>query len=193
LALALIALAPIAANHHLRNVYRQTLAHWLSKIIPPPTVFIGDSITAGGQWFDNVRNINLAANGLLTDQIVKYLPTAQAYRPKRIVIMAGANDAARGFDPDKLRGLWETICKEPSIIITLAPPSRDDETNRRIDQINRIAMDSCPGKPVITLDVGDEHGRLRPEFTLYGTHLGPKAYEQWVQKLTSSPLIEETK
>ena len=184
LSLVLVAvLFPVAANHHLRNVYRQTLAHWLSKVIPPPTVFIGDSITAGGQWFDDVRNINLAANGLLTDQIVKYLPTAQAYHPKRIAVMAGANDAARGFDPEKLRALWEAICKEPTIVITLAPPSTNDVSNQRIDQINRIAMDSCPGKPVIALDLGDEHGRLRPEFTLDGVHLGPKAYERWINAL----------
>jgi len=175
-----IALAPVAVNHHLRNVYRQTLAHWLAKVIPPPTVFIGDSITAGGQWFDNVRNINLAANGLLTDQIVKYLPTAKAYHPKRIAIMAGTNDAARGFDADKIRGLWEAICKEPSIVITLAPPSRDNAVNQRIDQINHIAMESCPGKPVIALDLADESGQLRPEFTLDGTHLGPRAYKLWI-------------
>jgi lysophospholipase L1-like esterase len=184
LSIALAAsLVPVAANHHLRNVYRQTLAHWLSKVVPPPTVFIGDSITAGGQWFDDVRNINLAANGLLTDQIVKYLGQAKAYNPRRIAIMAGANDASRGFDPNKIRELWETICKEPSIIITLVSPSRDDEVNRRIDQINRIAMDSCPGKPVITLDIGDDNGRLRPEFTVDGVHLGPKAYERWVAAL----------
>ena len=190
LSLALTAVSfPIAENFHLRNVYRQTLAHWLSKLAPPPTVFIGDSITAGGQWFDDVRNINLGANGLLTDQIVKYLPTAQAYHPKRIVIMAGTNDAARGFDADKIRNLWETICKEPAIVITLAPPSLDDEVNHRIDQINRITLDGCPGKSVITLDIGDEQGRLRPEFTLDGTHLGPKAYEQWTS-LLKSPALE---
>lgn len=170
-------------DSHLRNTYRQTLAHWLTKVSPPPTVFIRDSITAGGQWFDDVRNINLASNGLITEQIAGLLKLAQAYRPKRIVIMAGTNDATRGFDADKLRGLWETTCKEPTIVITLAPPSTNVETNRRIDQINRIAMDSCPGKPVITLDIGDEQGRLKPEFTVDGTHLGPKAYAQWVARL----------
>jgi hypothetical protein len=76
-------------NHHLRNVYRQTLAHWLSKVVPPPTVFIGDSIMTGGMWFDDIRNINLASNGLITDQIAGNLTLAQAYHPKRIVIMAG--------------------------------------------------------------------------------------------------------
>lgn len=185
-ALALIlavALAPVAANHHLRNTYRQTLAHWLAKVVPPPTVFIGDSITAGGQWFDDVRNINLGANGLLTDQIVKNLPAARAYHPGRIVIMAGINDASRGFDPDKIRGLWETICKEPTIVVTLVSPARDDEVNRKIEQINRITKESCPGKTILSLDVADENGRLKPEFAIDGVHLGPKAYAQWIDQL----------
>ena len=86
--------------------------------------------------------------------------------------MAGANDAARGFDPDKLRGLWGAICKEPSIVITLAPPSTNDGVSQRIDQINRIAL-------------ADESGRIRPEFTIDGVHLGPKAYEQWCAKLVT--------
>lgn len=188
-ALALIlslALVPVATNFHLRNTYRQTLAHWLAKVIPPPTVFIGDSITAGGQWFDDVRNINLAANGLLTDQIIKYLKTAQDYRPNRIVIMAGANDAARGFEADKIRALWGAICAEPKIVITLVSPSRNDEANQRIDQINRITIETCPSRSIISLDVADASGRLKPEFTVDGVHLGPKAYEQWVSRLKSA-------
>src|SRR6185312_12661707 len=186
LALALAAVSfPIAENFHLRNVYRQTLAHWLSKVVPPPTVFIGDSIMTGGEWFDDLRNINLASNGLRTEQIAGNLKLAQAYNPQRIVIMAGMNDAIYGFDPNKIRSLWEAICKEPTIVITLVSPSTLDEVNRKIDQINRIIVDSCPGKPIITLDVGDEHGRLKSEFTVDGTHLGPKAYDQWIAHLTN--------
>lgn len=178
-----IALAPVAINSHLRNVYRQTLAHWLSKVVPPPTVFIGDSIMTGGMWFDDLRNINLAANSLRTDQVVKLLDRARSYNPKRIVIMAGINDAIYGFDPGKLRQLWETICKEPNIVITLVSPSKHDELNREIDQINRIIKETCSGKPIVTIDVADENGRLKPEFAIDGIHLSAKGYEQWIKSL----------
>lgn len=190
LTLALAAVSfPIAINCHLRNVYRQTLAHWLSKIVPPPTVFIGDSLMTGGMWFDNVRNINLASNGLVTDQIAGNLKLAQAYRPKRIVIMAGMNDAIRGFDPERIRHLWEEICKEPKIIVTLVPPSIYDELNRKIDHINRIIVASCPGKPIVTLDVADDAGRLKSEFAADNIHLGPRGYEQWIERL-KRPTLE---
>lgn len=177
-----LALAPVAINSHLRNTYRQTLAHWLSKIVPPPTVFIGDSIMTGGMWFDNLRNINLASNGLVTEQIAGNLKLAQAYNPKRIVIMAGMNDAVRGFDPDKIRGLWETICKEPRIVVTLVPPSRWDELNKKIEQINRIILESCKG-PIVRLDLADGSGRIKPEYASDGVHIGPKAYNQWIDRL----------
>lgn len=178
-----IALAPVAVNIHLLNVYRQTLAHWLSKVSPPPTVFIGDSIMTGGMWFDDLRNINLAANSLRTDQIAKLLPRAQSYHPKRIVIMAGINDAIYGFDPEKIRGIWQTICKEPSIVVTLVSPSKSDELNHDVDRINRIITEACQGRPVVALDVADEHGRLRPEFAADSVHLSRKGYERWIKSL----------
>lgn len=174
---------PIAENFHLRNVYRQTLAHWLSKIVPPPTVFIGDSIMTGGEWFDDLRNINLASNGLRTEQIAGNLKLAQAYHPKRIVIMAGMNDAIYGFDPDKIRSIWETICKEQKIVVTLVSPSKNDELNRKIDQINRIISENCRDRPILSLDLDDEHGRLRPEFAIDDVHLNAKGYQQWIAAL----------
>lgn len=184
-----LGLAPVAVNHHLRNVYRQTLAHWLTKVAPPPTVFIGDSITAGGQWFDDLRNINLASNGQLTDQVALYLNGASAYHPKRIVVMAGMNDALRGFDADKIRYFWGVICKEPTIVVTLVTPTKRDDLNRKIEQINHIAMESCQGRPIISLDIADDSGRIKPEFASDDIHLGPKAYEQWTA-LLKRPALE---
>lgn len=184
LAIALAAVSlPVAANFHLRNVYRQTLAHWLSKVFPPPTVFIGDSIMTGGMWFDDVRNINLAANGLLTYQIAQYLPKARAYNPQRIVIMAGMNDALYGTDLSQLPGLWKEICAEPKIVVTLVTPSKQDDANRRIEQINHIVSEACQGHLILALDVADDSGRLKPEFALDSVHLNEKGYERWVAAL----------
>lgn len=182
-----VLLLPVAANHHLRNVYRQTLAHWLSKVVPPPTVFLGDSIMTRGGWFDDLRNINLASNGLVTEQVAEGLALARAYHPKHIVIMAGMNDAIRGYDAERIQSVWKTICEEPRIVVTLVSPSEDDGINRKIDQLNRIASDSCQGRPVVALDVADEHGRLKQEFAADRIHLGRRGYDQWVAKLKDLP------
>ncbi len=181
-----LALAPVAINSHLRNTYRQTLAHWLSKVVPPPTVFIGDSIMTGGMWFDDLRNINLASNGLVTEQIAGNLKLAQAYHPKRIVIMAGMNDAIRGFDPERIRQLWSGMCKEPSLVVTLVPPTRYDDLNRRIEQINHIIRETC--RETISLDLAGDSGRIKPEHASDGVHIGPKAYEKWIDRLRTSQI-----
>ena len=182
LSIALLAVSfPIAENFHLRNVYRQTLAHWLSKIVPPPTVFIGDSITAGGFSFNSWRDINLAENGLLTYQIAATLEIAQSYKPEHIHIMAGINDARHGYDAAELRELWQTICREPKIVITLAPPTFNEKANRAIGEINRIVEESCAGRTIVSLrSLGDGSGRLQQHFAADTSgHLGPDAYEVW--------------
>lgn len=178
-----LGLAPVAINNHLRNVYRQTLAHWLSKVVAPPTVFIGDSITSGGQWFDDIRNINLASNGLVTYQITGNLKRAKAYRPKRIVVMAGMNDAFRGYDPEKIRNLWQTICQEPAVVIVLIPPTKYADINLKIDEINRIIAENSNGRQIINLDMAGENGLIRPEYVADGVHFTSKAYELWISKL----------
>lgn len=180
-----LALAPVAVNSHLRNVYRQTLAHWLAKVSPPPTVFIGDSIMTGGMWFDDIRNINLAANGLETHQIVKYLGAARAYNPSRIVVMAGMNDAIQKTDLAKLKPLWETICAEPKVVVTLVTPSANDDLNHRIEQINLLIFETCQGRRIVALDLADDGGRLRSEFAADTIHLNEKGYEQWITALRS--------
>jgi hypothetical protein len=176
-----LALVPVAVNSHLRNTYRQTLAHWLSKVVPPPTVFIGDSIMTGGMWFDDLRNINLASNGLVTEQIAGNLKLAQAYNPKRIVVMAGMNDAIRGFDPEKIGSLWAGLCGDPKVVAVLVTPTKHDDINRRIDQINHIIVETC--RKTISLDLADDSGQIKPEYALDGVHIGPNAYEIWILKL----------
>lgn len=122
-------------------------------------------------------------NGLNTEQIAGNLKLAQAYRPKRIVVMAGMNDALRGFDPEKIRSLWEAICKEPSVVVTLIPPTRHDEINRNIEKINQIILESCQHRRLIKLDVADDSGRIKPEFAADGVHIGPEAYKRWTAEL----------
>lgn len=102
-----------------------------------------------------------------------------------IVIMAGMNDAIQGSELDKIRPLWDTICKEPKIVVTLVTPSIHDDLNRRIDQINHIASETCQGRPILTLDVADDGGRLKPEFSLDSVHLNEKGYERWKSVLVT--------
>ena len=95
--------------------------------------------------------------------------------------MAGMNDAIRGFDPEKIRQLWSEMCKEPSLVVTLVPPTRHDDLNRRIEQINHIIAETC--RKTISLDLADDSGRIKPEYASDGVHISPKAYAVWIKSL----------
>jgi hypothetical protein len=180
-------LVPVLVNRHLAFVYTQTLAHWKSKLIPPDAVYIGDSLTAGGRGFNRETDINLGSNGLMTYQIASLLPTAKAYKPNHIVVMAGTNDAIRGaIDETEIRKLWTDICSDPRIVVVLAPQSRSANLNERLQGLNVISKSVCEAqkRPIISLDaLAGSDGLIKQEYTIDGVHLTDAGYEIWRAKL----------
>jgi hypothetical protein len=179
--LANVLLIPVLVNNYLGFVYAQTFAHWISKITPPNTVYIGDSLTAGGHSFNHRTDINLGSNGLITYQIASLLPTARAYKSDHIVVMAGTNDAMRGpINEEEIRNLWAGICSDQKVVVILAPQTRSPSINERLDTVREIVKPVCETqkRPIISLDVltGDD-GLIKPEYTVDGTHLTPTAYD----------------
>jgi len=194
IATLLLLAAPFGASEYLRFTYQQTLANWLAKIRRPESVFVGDSITASGGAFGRFDTINLGSNGLMTFQIAATLARAQSLNPRHIYVMAGTNDAVTGpVDAPKLRALWRTIVADPRVTVTLPPHSRHAPLNRRIDEISRIAMtEACrASRRVIRLAVLDgPDGRLRPDYTIDGTHLSPSAIAVWKGRIGDPRLAE---
>ena len=179
-------LLPVAYSPSLRFDYQQTLARWGAKFVHPNTVFLGDSLMAGGRTFNGWRDINYGSNGLQTFQIAAQMPKARAHKPRHIVVMAGTNDAIEGpIDLAAQRRLWSEMCRDPRVVVTLAPVTQDDSLNRRIEQINALARQECRARRIVTLDeLADAHGRLKPEFSVDGVHPSPAAYTIWRGKLS---------
>jgi lysophospholipase L1-like esterase len=155
--------------------------------IAPDVVFIGDSITAGGRSFNDVTSINLATNGLQTYQVAANLSMALAYRPQHVVVMAGTNDAIEGpIDRREIQGLWEHICAEARVVVTLVPPSRSSTLNAKLDELNVIAREVCNSRnrPVISLaGLRGPDGLIQEQYTTDGVHLTPAAYAVWRAEL----------
>jgi len=174
-------LLPLLVNEYLRFTYSQTLAHWRSKFIPPNSVFLGDSITAGGRGFNRSGDINRGSNGLLTYQIAAGITAAEIYSPRHIVVTAGTNDAIKGrIDVAEHKALWPKICADPKVIITLAPPTAILELNQRLAQVNQIARGACKGHPIISLDtLRGSDGLIQSRYTVDGVHLSAPAYVIW--------------
>jgi len=182
-----LALLPVAINEHLRFTYEATLAHWLSKIVRPDRVFIGDSMTASGKDFGHFGTINLATSGLTTCQIAGLLKAAQAYNPRHIFVMAGTNDVLGGaVDPKKLTACWRTMLADQRVAVTLLPHVRIPALNPQIDAINRLvfSMAHKAGHPVIAIPgLDNTDGTIQPRYTTDGTHLTPAARAIWRAQL----------
>lgn len=175
-------LLPIAINPYLRANYEFTLAHYRAKIIRPDRVFIGDSMTAGGGDFGRFGTINLASNGLHTKQIAGMLKTAQAYNPREIYVMAGANDLLDNTEPAAMRAAWQTILADTRVVVTLLPHTRKAARNRQVDALNAMVehMAREAGRRVVTIPGLTQHdGTIQPRYTVDGMHLAPPAYVIW--------------
>lgn len=178
-------LFPITYQPNLRFDYIQTLARWFAKAVPPETVFIGDSITSSGMQFHSFRSINIASAGLQTYQVLEELERAKTFKSKHIVAMAGTNDAGEGpIDEAEIIGLWQKLCAEPRMIVTLPTPTNYDHLNQRLAVIDRIILRTCTKTPIIDLrELADKTGRIRPIYTVDGVHPSPAAHEIWRKKL----------
>jgi hypothetical protein len=176
-------LAPVAINPYLRRVYGQTLAHWKSKIIAPDRVIIGDSLAAGGGDFGRFGTINLASNGIVTKEVADTLQVAQAYHPRHIIVIAGANDIFLDLDdPAKLAPYWRKILADPAVMVTLIPHTRNPAVNQRIDRLNTMISTFAhqAGRKVITIpNITAPNGLRLPESMSDDIHLSQSAYLQW--------------
>src|SRR5262249_1761952 len=108
----------------------EQLARLSAWLVAPEYVFVGDSLTkGGGLWGWRLgRNpfaaINLAQNGATPAAIAVQARIAAAYRPRRIVVMAGTNDAVREVNAGELRETWRRLYAAAGTIpvIAFVPP-----------------------------------------------------------------------
>ena len=186
LAINAILLVPLSVNQHLRWTFAQTLAIWASHFRSPKYVFIGDSMTAGGRTFGRFDTINLGSTGLSTHQIAEGLAGTDKYSPRRIVVMAGTNDAFDDFDAKRLRADWAKIASDRRTIIVLVPPTRSAVANARIASMNAIARDEARKankKPIVLGELIGPDGLLPSQYSVDGVHLTDEAYRFWEKRL----------
>ncbi|MCB0775844.1 MAG: family 20 glycosylhydrolase, partial [Chitinophagaceae bacterium] len=68
-------------------------------------IFIGNSITDGGEWgnlFDNIKVKNRGISGDITAGIINRLDEIVERKPAKVFLMIGVNDLARNISPDSV-------------------------------------------------------------------------------------------
>ncbi len=164
---------------------------------PGQIVFVGSSSIV--RWnlpesFPGLDAINRGFGGsLLADTVHFFDRVVVPYQPRTIVVYAGDNDLARGFDADfvvdQFRQLLakraKALPKSKLIFIGIKPSISRWKLIEQVRKANADIKDICEKTPnTVYLDVDTpmigEDGTLSPKwFVKDGLHLSPEGYQLW--------------
>ena len=97
---------PVLHDSLFNTYYHQ---RWTMFQLLPQTkgdiIFIGNSITEGGQWselFNDVKIKNRGISGDISAGVIKRIDEVAKRKPAKVFLMIGTNDLARGISPDSI-------------------------------------------------------------------------------------------
>lgn len=159
-------------------------------------VFLGDSITAGGDWaawFTDVEAINLGVNGNTTDALLARLDTVVAEAPDDIALLIGTNDLGARLSVEHLVRNIQFMLVElrrelpgTRLLLQSIMP-RGAEFADLVREANIHLWQFAPTVHAQYLDLwpalADEDGAIRAEYSDDDLHLTPAGYEAWLAEL----------
>jgi len=166
-------------------------------------IFLGDSLTAGGDWeafFPDQTIHNYGVGGDTTADILERLPSLYRHQPKKIFLMIGINDLGNQVPAKEvientgiiLGHLTNHFPNTEIYLLGLLPvgfkvwkhinmsPLQMNDLN---SQIERIAEDYQASFINISPGFADEKGHLKASFTTDGLHLSDKGYKEWAARI----------
>lgn len=164
-------------------------------------IFLGNSITDGGEWselFQNNRCKNRGISGDIIPGILNRLETVTKGKPAMVFLMIGTNDMARGASNDSIaRGIRTIVQRikkespETHIIVQSILPTNDcyglftGHTKRwqDIPSINKLIRIVAIEEGVDYLDLfhyfANKEGKMDPQYSNDGLHLNAQGYSLW--------------
>ncbi len=163
---------------------------------PRRIVFLGDSITASGDWaswFPDVDTVNLGISGNKTDDVLERIDQVIAAAPDDISLLIGTNDLGNRLSVEHvvrniqllLVELRRTLPGTRLLLQSIMP--RGAEFADLVQEANIHLWQFAPTVHAQYLDVwpalaGDDGG-IRPEFSGDNLHLTAQGYEAWLAEL----------
>ena len=198
-ALLLFAAAAVFAQSEY-NFQRRSLFEKL-PVTSKDIVFLGNSITDGGEWNELLANPRVKNRGISGDRsgwLLERLDPIIEGHPKKLFLMIGINDLISGASPDEVlanigrlidrfqaESRWTKIYVQSILPVNGDLPGYERRkacaplivpTNKRLETL-------CDEKGVTYLDVwgalADENGNLDKRYTLDGLHLKGEGYLVW--------------
>lgn len=97
---------PVVNELQFNNYYHQRVSYFnLQPVNANDIVFLGNSITDGAEWtelFDDLNIINRGISGDISAGVINRIRSIVKQHPKKIFLMIGTNDLARGISADSL-------------------------------------------------------------------------------------------
>jgi lysophospholipase L1-like esterase len=183
--------------------YQSKVARFESEpAIPGSIVFLGNSITEGGQWHELTGNSNIINRGIggdITFGVLQRVDEVIRHKPSKVFILIGINDIGKDI-PDAViadncrkiilrlqKGSPETRIYLQSIL-PLNPdvrgfPQHYDKQSHVVNT-NKLLANVARSTTVTFLDLHalflDADQNLDEKFTADGLHLNESAYKKWV-------------
>lgn len=211
--------ALVAAIMLVPQVSAQRSTYWkqratLFELLPIDSndiVFLGNSITDGGEWAELIGSPDVKNRGISGDVVsgvIERLDAVVGGRPAKIFMLIGVNDVSHDLTAEQIVEQYETLVKKireasPTTKLYLQsvmPVDTDfniyknlNGRDHKIPAVNagirRIAKDY--GVQYIDLwpALADKRGRLDKKYTNDGLHLTGPGYKRWVDVVR--PYVEE--
>jgi len=178
-------------------------------------IFLGNSITEGGNWkelFPDINVVNRGISGDVTDGILNRLDEVTSSQPKKIFLMIGTNDLARGrsvqYVSDYCRKIIEKILrKSPNTelyiqsVLPINPNIGERFTGHKSKKNEILAVNKKLKAMSIELKIkyidlhgpfSNSKGFLKSKYTHDGLHISEAGYGKW-KSLIQKYSINRTK
>ena len=201
-ALLLLAAAAVFAQSEY-NFQRRSLFEKL-PVTSKDIVFLGNSITDGGEWNELLANPRVKNRGISADRsgwLLDRLDPIVNGHPKKLFLMIGTNDLAAGVSPEEVaanigklldrfaeESPWTKIYVQSILPVngvdTKAKAKNHWKKGAEIIEANKLIEALCEGrKNVLYIDVYsalvDQKGMLDQRYTNDGLHLMGEGYLAW--------------
>lgn len=158
--------------------------------------FLGDSITAGGDWptwFPDRETHNLGVNGATTDDLVARFDSVIDLRPDAIALLIGTNDLGTRKSVEHLVrnveyvlvSLRRDLPGARMLVQSIMPRAR--EFAAQIQDANRHLRQFSPSLRAQYLDLWPalalDDGEINPEYSDDRLHLNDAGYAAWLAEL----------
>lgn len=208
-ALAVVLLLVVPASHTAADEYwdQKTSLFDILPVHADDIVFLGNSITDGGEFAELFDMPNIKNRGIRSDIITgveKRLAQVTSGHPDKIFLLIGINDVSHGHSVDKLSERYERLVRKireqspdtKLYIQSVMPINNDFRRYKGLagrektipafnERIRRIASDNNAIYIDLWPALADHNGKLNKQYTNDGLHLNGAGYRAWTRAIES--------